>query len=292
MIRFSAYKELQTSNGKLPLDVSLEIKKGEIAALYGNSGAGKTTILRLVAGLTHAKKLFTEVEGQLWDDTAKNFFLPVQKRSIGFVFQDFALFPNFTLRENIEYALSNGEDKRLVDELIESLDLGSLQNSKPGQLSGGQKQRVALARAVARKPKLLLLDEPLSSLDDEIRNKLQEYIIGIHKDFGLTTILVSHYLPEVYKLSNKVFCLEKGKITKSGTPDEVFAMPNLPDKFKVDGEIISIQQYGSDYVVNILNGQHIVKVIATAVEVADLKPGQKLINSAVSLISAQPIGRI
>src|SRR5262249_31732245 len=155
MINFSAYKKLSGSEGIMMLDVSLEIDRGSLVSLYGKSGAGKTTILRLLAGLTGAEKIYTHVDGEVWDDHQNNFFLPVQKRSIGFVFQDFALFPNFTLRENIAFALPKNENRNSVDHLIESLDLGSLQNHRPIHLSGGQKQRVALARAIARKPKLL-----------------------------------------------------------------------------------------------------------------------------------------
>ncbi|MEP7128698.1 MAG: ATP-binding cassette domain-containing protein [Chitinophagales bacterium] len=276
MIAFSAFKELQTADGKIPLDVSISITKGEIAALYGNSGAGKTTMLRLMAGLTEAKKIYTTVEGEVWDDSEKKFYLAVHKRSIGFVFQDFALFPNFTLRQNIEYALVNKKDKEFVDELLESLELVSLQNSKPSQLSGGQKQRVALARAVARKPKLLLLDEPLSALDDEIRSKLQEYILHLHRRFDLTTLLVSHHVPELYKLADKVFCLDKGKIIQSGIPEEVFNFNKPEQKFAIDGEIISIEESDLLYVVHILSGQQLLKVLATRQEIATLRPGQKL----------------
>ena len=181
MIQFNAYKMLQTADGELPLDVSLTFEKGQFIAIYGNSGAGKTTILRILAGLTEAEKVQIKVGDEVWDDSQKKFHLPVQKRSIGFVFQDFALFPNLTVKENLEFALSKNDSKGIVPELIELMELQSLQNSKPQNLSGGQKQRVALARAIVRKPEILLLDEPLSALDDEMRFKLQDYILKIHQ---------------------------------------------------------------------------------------------------------------
>lgn len=276
MIKLSVYKELQGSEGRMELDVSLEIQAGTLVSLFGSSGAGKTTVLRLIAGLTAAKRIYLEVDGAVWNDSQKKIFLPVHKRSIGFVFQDFALFPNFTLRENIEYALPKTENKKRVDEIIESLELGPLQKNKPVHLSGGQKQRVALARAIARKPKLLLLDEPLSSLDNVTREKLQDYLATVHKEFGCTTILVSHHLADIYKLSDKVFCIEKGKIVKSGKLSEVFAAADMHRNLRITGEIISFEKNDDGYVVTILSGQQIVKVPATPEEIKDLKPGGQL----------------
>lgn|SRR5680860_987625 len=212
MIKFYAYKNLQTSEGKLPMDVSFQLKKGDFLSIYGHSGAGKTTILRILAGLTGSEKSLIEIENEMWDNSNKKIHLSVQKRAIGFVFQDFALFPNLTVKENLTFALQKGDNKAIVDELLELMEIQGLQNSKPQNLSGGQKQRIALARAIVRKPKILLLDEPLSALDDEMRFKLQDYILKIHRYYQLTTILVSHHLPEIFKLSDQVIVLEKGKI--------------------------------------------------------------------------------
>ena len=277
MIQLDAYKMLQTADGESPLDISLTIKKGEFVAIYGNSGAGKTTILRILAGLTQAEKATVKVEDSVWDDSAKKIHLSVQKRSIGFVFQDFALFPNLTVKENLEFALSKNDSKEIVSELIELMELQSLQHSKPQNLSGGQKQRAALARAIVRKPEILLLDEPLSALDDEMRFKLQDYILKIHQKYNLTTLMVSHSISEIFKLSDKVIVVEKGKIVKEGTPETVFSEQKISSKFQLTGEIISIAKSDIVYIVQVSSGNAIVKVVATEEEAKEYKIGQKVL---------------
>ncbi|OXA94113.1 ATP-binding cassette domain-containing protein [Flavobacterium hercynium] len=277
MIQFSAYKMLQTADGELPLDVNFTIEKGKFIAVYGNSGAGKTTILRILGGLTAAEQVNIKVDDVTWDDAEKKLHLAVQKRSIGFVFQDFALFPNLTVRENLEFALSKGDSKEIVSELIDLMELQSLQDNKPERLSGGQKQRVALARAIVRRPKILLLDEPLSALDDAMRFKLQDYILKIHQKYELTTIMISHSIAEIFKLSDHVLVIDKGRITKEGTPENVFSEQKISSKFQLTGEIISIKKSDIVYVVQVSSGNTIVKVIATEEEVANYTIGQKVL---------------
>jgi len=275
-IKFRALKMLQTSDGRLPLDLSFELEKGRLLTIYGRSGAGKTTILRILAGLTDPEEGFIEVESETWLDTRTSVNLPARRRSVGFVFQDFALFPHLTVRENLVFALQKGEDQRLVEDLIELMELGQLQKSRPAQLSGGQQQRVALARAIVRKPGLLLLDEPLSALDDEMRFKLQDCILKAHRHYHLTTILVSHHLPEIFRLSDEVLCLENGKVQRQGKPSEIFLEQNISGKFKVTGEIVEIIPADIVFIVSVLSANTIVKVIATAEEVKGLRTGQKV----------------
>jgi len=277
MIQFKAYKMLQTADGELPLDVSFSIQKGQFLAIYGNSGAGKTTLLRILAGLTQADKSAITVEDNIWDDSKKKIHLPVQKRSIGFVFQDYALFPNLTVKENLEFALQKGDDTYIISELIELMELQSLQNSKPQNLSGGQKQRVALARAIVRRPKILLLDEPLSALDDEMRFKLQDYILKIHQKYQLTTLMITHSIPEIFKLSDSVIHLDKGKVIKEGTPGSVFLEDKISSKFKLTGEIISIRKSDIIYVIQVSSGNSIIRVVATEDEIQNFKVGQKVL---------------
>ncbi|MBN9380681.1 MAG: ATP-binding cassette domain-containing protein [Chitinophagaceae bacterium] len=229
MIRFQANKNLLTSHGKLKLDVAFELGKGELLTLYGPSGAGKTTILRILSGLTDVISGQIIIDGETWLDTKQKINLPPQNRSVGFVFQDFALFPHLSVKGNLRYALPKGDDMKLMDELIQLMELGPLQDVRPAFLSGGQQQRVALARAILRKPRLLLLDEPLSALDDDMRHRLQDFIERIRHRFELTTVLVSHHMPEILRLSDKIIWLDKGKIKREGTPAALFSNSKTPD---------------------------------------------------------------
>jgi molybdate transport system ATP-binding protein len=216
-------KMLHTARGPQRLDVNFQWQQGRLLAIYGPSGAGKTTLLHVLAGLTPADSGRIEVEGETWLDTSRRIHLPTRCRSIGFVFQDFALFPHLTVRQQLEFALPDPKDKTILAELLSLMELNELQRLRPALLSGGQQQRVALARAIARRPRLLLLDEPLSSLDDDMRNKLQDYILTAHRHYRLTTLLVSHHLPEVLRLADEAILLEEGKITAQGDPASLFA---------------------------------------------------------------------
>ncbi|MDZ4378071.1 MAG: ABC transporter ATP-binding protein, partial [Xanthomonadaceae bacterium] len=154
-------------------DLDLAVAAGETVAIVGASGAGKSTLLRMLAGLSQPNSGRIVVDGEPWFDSAKKINLPPQQRAIGFVFQDYALFSNLTVRQNVAYAADKGQASWVV-RLLAMTGLTELQDSLPARLSGGQKQRVALARALARKPKLLLLDEPLSALDGALRAQLQD----------------------------------------------------------------------------------------------------------------------
>jgi molybdate transport system ATP-binding protein len=175
----------------------------------------------MIAGLLSPDHGSIKVDGQTWFNSDARINLPPQQRNIGIVFQDYALFPNMTVRGNLEFALSRDQDGSIVDELLEISQLTNLQHKRPTFLSGGQKQRVALTRALVRRPQLLLLDEPLSSLDSRMRETLQDYIAGFHTRFGLTTILVSHDFLEVRKLAGRVLLLENGSIIRDCSPDEM-----------------------------------------------------------------------
>lgn len=200
MIKIDIQKNLHGQIGNINLDVNLQIQKGDFITLAGKSGSGKTTLLRILAGLESASGNI-EVNGDTWLDDKTT--LAVQKRQIGFVFQDYALFENMSVLENLLYV---NKDKDLAFKLLELTDLKNLINRYPNSLSGGQKQRLSICRAMMKKPKLLLLDEPLSALDPKMRNSLQDEILTLHKEFNTTTIMVSHEPREIYKLSNRVIC--------------------------------------------------------------------------------------
>ena len=274
---FQATKLLHTAQGPQQLDVAFQLKKGSILALYGPSGAGKTTILRILAGLTDATTGYIRTDDEVWLDTSRHINRPTRHRSIGFVFQDFALFPHLTIRQQLEFALPKKADRLIIDELLAMMELEQLQHRKPALLSGGQQQRVALARAIARRPKLLLLDEPLSALDDEMRYRLQDFILKAHRFYQLTTILVSHYLPEIFRLSDEVIVLEKGQVQKQDTAASIFLEEKISSKFRATGEIIDILPADIVYIISVLSGNAIVKVIATAEEAAVLHIGQKVV---------------
>lgn len=282
MIEISLTRTLDSASGPLRLDVQARIAKGSFVTLFGPSGAGKTSILRMLAGLVQPESGKIVVDGVTWFDADKHIHLPPQQRAIGFVFQDYALFPNLTVRENIAYAVER-DASRWVDELLAMTDLGALRDRLPATLSGGQKQRVALARAIARKPRLLLLDEPLSALDMSLRSQLQDELAAMHQRFGLTTVMVSHELGEVFKLSQQVLRLEAGKIVQSGTPAEVFLQRRLSGKLNLHAQVLAIRREEVVYVVSLLVGQDIIEVIAAENEVDGLREGDTVSVSAKAI---------
>ncbi len=215
MIHIDIHKILHGSQGEMNLDVKLEIQKGEFIALMGESGSGKTTLLRVLAGLEKAEGKI-EVENVSWLGEQK--MLACQERQIGFVFQDYALFDNMTVEQNLLFV---NDDKALALKLLELTELNELASRNVKILSGGQKQRVSLCRAMMNKPKLLLMDEPLSALDAKMRVKLQDEIAKLHKAFGTTTIMVSHDAEVSYALADRVLVLHQGKVIKDGSKEEI-----------------------------------------------------------------------
>ncbi|MFN7119569.1 MAG: sulfate/molybdate ABC transporter ATP-binding protein [Saprospiraceae bacterium] len=202
-----------SSTGELTLQLDLQVQAGERIAILGPSGSGKTTLLRMLAGLTKPDSGHIIFNTQIWFDAAKKINRPPQQRRVGLMFQEYALFPNMTVRQNLEYAAQKPH-KQVVKELIDIVELNELVDRYPNTLSGGQQQRVALARALAAEPQLLLLDEPLSALDADMRERLQQYIITLQHKYQLTTIWVTHSEEEVRKVAQRVLLLQNGMLTE------------------------------------------------------------------------------
>jgi len=270
MISLNIKKELHGSNGVMNLDINLSLQNGEFVALSGVSGSGKTTLLRVLAGLEEA---FGEiiVDGEIWlNEKIKK---PIQKRDIGFVFQDYALFENLNVIDNLLYVK---KDKDLAKQLLSLTDLYELKNRYPNSLSGGQKQRVSLCRALMKRPKILLMDEPLSALDPHMRLKLQDEILTLHKEFKTTTIMVSHDPSEMYKLASRVLVLKDGKIIDDGLPKDILLKTQGSQKFSFEGELLDIIKVDVINIAIVAIGQQIVEVVISNIEAQNLIIGEKV----------------
>ena len=210
-------KTYRSEKRSFSIDIEASFKLNAINVLYGNSGAGKTSLLRLLSGLDKVDSGLITVNNNEWLNTKNKTFLPVHQREIAYVFQDYGLFPNMTVLENLEF-VKKKINKVLLNEVIDVLELTQLLNTKPNNLSGGQQQRVALARAILQEPQFLFLDEPLTAIDETLRYKLQSYILTLQQKYQFTVIMVSHNLQEVLKVASHVCAIDNGKVIKQGDP--------------------------------------------------------------------------
>lgn len=214
-------------------DVSIEIGDGEFLCILGPSGCGKTTLLRLVGGFEQPSHGSILLNGALY--SSGDYCLPVEQRNLGMVFQSFALWPNMTVRQHAEFPLLRrrapmdaAEKRRLVDRTLDSVGLLPLSDRYPDELSGGQKQRVALARAIITKPKILLMDEPLSALDAELRISMRKEIQDIHRMTRATVLYVTHDQSEALAMADRMMIMKDGRVEQTGTPEEIFLHPRTP----------------------------------------------------------------
>ncbi|MGY5808906.1 ABC transporter ATP-binding protein [Rhizobium sp. LEGMi198b] len=210
-------------------ETDLEVGEGEFVTLLGPSGCGKTTTLRLIGGFEYANSGIVSIAGQ--DVTAA----PPFRRPVNTVFQDYALFPHMTVAQNIAYGLSvkgaavaSGERKKRVEEALAMVGLETMGNRVPAALSGGQRQRVAMARAIVRRPRVLLLDEPLSALDVKLREGMQVELKRLHRELGITFLMVTHDQAEALALSDRIVVMNQGKIVQIGAPTELYDNPSTP----------------------------------------------------------------
>lgn len=228
-ISFSYKNEKNKSSKETIKNLSLDIEEGSFTTLLGPSGCGKTTLLKLIMGFLKADQGQIELYGKNINDIAPN------KRKIGMVFQDYALFPHMTVRQNIQFVLKIKKDKDFAlktHEIASNLDIENLLDRYPNQLSGGQQQRVALARALVLQPQIILMDEPLSSLDTKLREKVREDLKSIQKRFKITTVYVTHDQEEALSLSDKIAVINEGKILQYGVPRDLYFKPQ--DNFTAD----------------------------------------------------------
>jgi molybdate transport system ATP-binding protein len=275
-MQFLLRKKLYAFDGIMEMNISCEIEAGKFVSFCGASGAGKTSILRMLAGFLRPDGGLVQFKDEVWFHTEKKIDVPPQQRKIGFVFQDYALFPNMTVKQNLQFALKKGESQSFIDELMAVTELDQLGNRNVLTLSGGQRQRVALARALVRKPGLLLLDEPLSAIDNELRDKLQDILIQLHHRYNLTTILVSHDITEVARLSDEIFLVENGIIKKQGSPSEIFFTPNNGDH-ELRGSIAEIKKEGSAYTLYIVIGTQLIKHAVAEADLSRFAKGDKVV---------------
>jgi iron(III) transport system ATP-binding protein len=208
--------------------VSFTLKQGELLGLLGPSGCGKTTLLRIIAGFERSSTGTVELAGQVVSGNGR--WLPPEKRNTGMVFQDYALFPHLTVADNIAFGLSktNQSKKQInqrVAEVLNLVGLAGLEKRYPHELSGGQQQRIALARALAPQPALILLDEPLSNLDVQVRHRLREEVRCILKAAGTSAIFVTHDQEEALSISDKIGVMRQGRLEQIGTPEEIYSQP-------------------------------------------------------------------
>ncbi len=242
-----------------------------ITVLFGPSGCGKTTVLRCLAGLERPETGLIQYDGQIWFDAEQGICLPPQQRGIGFVFQDYALFPHLSIESNIGYGLRRlaaDERRRRIDEMMERFDLTQLATRRPRQLSGGQQQRVALARALVCRPRLLLLDEPLSALDTALREELRDELPRLLAACDVPVLLVTHDRAEALALGDELIVMSGGTVRQKGPVLEVFNRPADPDVAR----IVRVETLQPGRIVNICDGLATVEV-GTAKIVALAPPG-------------------
>jgi molybdate transport system ATP-binding protein len=214
MLRVDVSKQL----GEFAIEAAFA-SEGRVTGLFGASGAGKTSLIDMIAGLLRPDRGSIAVDGETLDDTAKAKHLPVHQRRIGYVFQDARLFPHLDVRNNLDYGRRMNrlvEDDSLWQRVIDLLDIGGLLDRRPGKLSGGERQRVALGRALLSRPRLLLLDEPLGSLDEERKEEILPYLIRLRDEAGIPMVYVSHDAVEMEKLATDVVVLKRGRVIASG----------------------------------------------------------------------------
>lgn len=248
---------------------------GRVTTIFGPSGAGKTSLLEMVSGLRTAKSAFIQLDEQVLVDTARGIFVPPHQRQIGYVPQDLALFPHLSLEQNLKYGFNGGDQTPFsFDRVCETLEIQSLLTRSIRELSGGEKQRVALARALLASPRLLLLDEPLASLDAPLKDRIIPYLMRIRDVFKIPMLCVTHDRTEALALADDIFVLDRGRILQSGPVLDVF---NRPANAEV-AKIVGVETIQAGRVVNAADGLATVCLGGVSVSaVSDMAAGTEVL---------------
>ncbi|SFI10680.1 molybdate transport system ATP-binding protein [Pseudomonas guineae] len=223
------------------LDVDLHLPGRGVSALFGHSGSGKTSCLRCFAGLDRPTEGYLQVNGQLWQDSAAGIFVPAHQRAVGYVFQNANLFSHLSVQRNLDYGLKRipvAQRRIALEQAVELLGIGHLLQRLPGKLSGGEQQRVGIARALLTSPRLLLLDEPLASLDLKRKQEVLPYLERLHAELQIPIVYVSHSPDEVARLADHLVLLEDGQVRASGPLKETLLRADLPFVFEDDAEAV------------------------------------------------------
>lgn len=269
MLEVNISKSLHTESGYNRLNIEFTANN-KVLAISGKSGSGKTTLLRMLAGITTPDDGYIKLSGKTWFDKRQSYVLPVQKRNVGFVFQDYALFPHLTVYGNIAFS---GCSKKRVESLLSLFNLSNLAKRLPARLSGGQRQRVAIARALASSPSLLLLDEPLSALDNDAKTRFREEFSSILEEVGVMAILVSHDTTDITGLASRVIEIGEGHILKDGSPLEIYKQGGNIVEMRFTGEVLDIQSMGTLSRVLLQTEESIIESKLNAFEVQNLSIG-------------------
>ncbi len=225
------HARFQLDYGDFNLDVDLHLPGTGITVLFGHSGSGKTTLLRCIAGLQQAPRGFLEINGKVWQDNERNLFIPTHKRSLGYVFQEANLFPHLTVQGNLDYGLKRikqSSDTAKLKQILELLGIAHLTDRMPANLSGGERQRVAIARALALNPDILLMDEPLASLDFKRKQEILPFLSQLHQQLAIPVLYITHSQQEVAQLADYLVILAEGREIASGLPADTLTRLELP----------------------------------------------------------------
>lgn len=247
------HARIDMTYGAFSLNVDLQLPGRGVSALFGDSGSGKTTCLRCLAGLSRAANAYIEVNGEVWQDSARGIFVAPHKRALGYVFQEASLFEHLSVRRNLEYGWRRirPEHRKVgLDQACSLLGIDHLLERQPAHLSGGERQRVGIARALLTSPRLLLMDEPLAALDSRRKGEILPYLERLHDDLEIPVVYVSHAQDEVARLADHLVVLEQGRVLASGPLGSTLARLDLPMALEADAGVVvqaRVQSYDPTY---------------------------------------------